>query len=107
MIFTDQRFALDDPVRRKILQGPNAAVRPHAGHQIRRDPARIETLGALIRDGLEGTRQVRLLDDGAHLRNTAVRAQEGLGRIRGTLQDLLLIANAPLQARIQRKTLAC
>jgi len=64
-------------VGRKILQRPDAAVRPYAGDQIRRDPARVETLRALIRNGFQGVRQIRLLDHGAYVGNPAVRGQEG------------------------------
>ncbi len=106
MIFADQRFALDDPVGRKILKRPDAAVRTHAVDQLRGNPACIKALGALIGDGLEGIRQIRLLDEGAQLGNRAVGGQESPRRIRRTQQNLPLVANGSLQARIQRKALA-
>ncbi len=107
MIFADQGFAFDNVVRRKIREGPNAAVRAHAGHEIRRDAARVESLRALIRNGLQSIRQVRLLDEGAHLRNVAVRGQEARAASGERSKHLPLVANTPLQARIQRKAVAC
>ena len=88
MIFTDERFPLDHPVRSKILQRPKPS--PHASNEIRRDSPRIETLGALIGNGFEGRRQVRLLDDAAHLPERTIRRQERLRGVRRTLQHLHL-----------------
>ena len=90
----------------KILERPDAAVGTYSGDEVGRDPARIESLRAPIGDRLQCFRQVRLLDDDAHLGNAAVRGQKLLRRIGGVLQHLPLVANTSLQAGIQRKAVA-
>ena len=91
----------------EVLERPNAAVRPHAGDEVGRDPAAVESLRSLIGDRLECFRQVRLLDDGADFGNAAVRSQKCLRRIGRALQYLPLVADASLQTGIQRKAIAC
>ena len=70
MVFADQRLALDDSVVREIRERPDAAVRPHPGHQIGRDPA-LRRIPWLPESAMASrvSRQVRLLDESADLRH--------------------------------------
>src|ERR1700727_2249897 len=93
--------------RRCALRGiPRSAAFARWPGGPRGDPTRVKALGALIGDGLESIRQIRLLDEGAHRRNCAVGRQEGLGRRLRTPQDIALETDAALQALIERKTVA-
>ena len=104
-IVADHRRTLHHLVVSQVRFGPVAAELAHAGDELLRECALVETVGALARQQLEAGREIRLPDDVADRRHFAVDQEHARG-VRRLEKRVLLEVHAAAQALIQRKSIA-